>query len=155
MAIEVSEKIKNALEKNTTIKALATIDKNGIPYVVFKGSIHLLDNDKLEYYEILESSQTNANLVASIWFDKTASINLLTEEKESFQLKVKPIKCITAGRYFETAYNKVREGGKDIDLGSIWQFEVLEEKEETFAKRVKEDEEKYPILKHVDRLLKK
>lgn len=155
MADNLSKEVKAALADPDTIKALATIDKNGIPYVVYKSSIHALEDGRLEYYEILESSQTNKNLVSSIWFNKTVSINILTKEKLSYQILAKPVRSITAGKYFEKAYNQLQSGGRDIDLGAIWQFEILSEKEETFAVRVQEDEAAYPLLKHVDRVLKK
>lgn len=154
MAIKLGAEVKQAFADKDTIKAIATIDKNGAPYVVFKGSLHLTEEGLIEEYEILESSQTNSNLVYSIWFDKTVSINLLTSNRRSYQIKAKPVKSITSGRYFENAYVQLRASGKDIDLGAIWQFEPLEEKENTFTVRVKEDEEAYPLLKHVDRLLK-
>jgi hypothetical protein len=153
MAVELSKEVVEAFNNPETIKALATVDKNGAPYVVYKGSLHINEDGNIELNEILESSRNNQNLVYSIWFGKQVSVNLLTPEKKSFQLHLKPLKCITSGAYFEAAYKKVRAGGADIDLGAIWQFAVEEEKEETFFVRVKEDEEAYPILKHLDRLL--
>lgn len=155
MSVELNKEIIEAFANKNTIKALATVDKNGLPYVVYKGSLHINGDGNIELYEILESSQNNSNLVYSIWFDKTASVNLLTANRKSYQIKLKPIKSIISGRYFENAYNTLREGGKDIDLGAIWQFEAVEVKEETFSVRVQEDEEAYPLLKHIDRLLKK
>lgn len=155
MSVELSKEIIEAFAEKNTIKALATVDKHGLPYVVYKGSLHINEDGKIELYEILESSQNNSNLVYSIWFDKTASVNLLTADRKSYQIKLKPIKSITSGRYFENVYNTIRSGGRDIDLGAIWQFEAVEIKEETFAVRVQEDEEAYPLLKHIDRLLKK
>lgn len=154
MGIKLSDNIQEAFKNNETIKVLATVDKNGNPSSVFKGSLHLTEEGILEEYEILESSQTNSNLVYSIWFDKNVSITLLTPDKKSYQIKAKPIKSITSGRYFEKAYVSLRESGKDIDLGAIWQFEPLEEKENTFSVRVAEDEAAYPLLKHLDRLVK-
>lgn len=155
MSVELSKEIIEAFANKNTIKALATVDKNGLPYVVYKCSLHINGEGKIELYEILESSQNNSNLVYSIWFDKTASVNLLTVDRKSYQIKLKPVKSITSGRYFENVYNTIRKDGRDIDLGAIWQFEAVEIKEETFAVRVQEDEEAYPLLKHIDRLLKK
>ncbi len=155
MSVEITKEVKEAFEDPATVKALATLDKEGIPYVVYKGSPHLNEKGQVEIYEILESSHTNSNLVYSIWFDKKAALNLLTPDRKSYQLRLKPVKSITSGHYFEQAYNSIRSNGKDIDLGAIWQFEIEDIKEETFAVRVKEEEEAYPILKHLDRLLKK
>ncbi|MGN0642059.1 MAG: hypothetical protein ACI4JJ_02830 [Huintestinicola sp.] len=154
MSIKLSIEAKNALADKDTIKALATVDKNGDPHVVFKGSLHLTNDGLIEFYEILESSQTNSNLVGSIWFGRTAAINLLTADKKSYQIKAKPVKSIASGHYFEAAYVKLRESKGDIDLGAIWQLEPIEEKEQTFAARIAEDEAAYPLLKHLDRILK-
>lgn len=155
MAVELTNEIKEALSNPKTLKILGTVDKNGVPHITYKGSLHINEEGNLEHYELLESSQTNANLVATIWFDKKAAVNLLTEERQSYQLLVRPIRSITAGRYFESVYKKLRSNGRDIDLGAIWQFEVLEIRNETSAVRIKEDEEAYPILKHLDRLARK
>lgn len=153
MSIDLSEEVKKVLTDINTLKVFATVDQNGEPYVVFKDSIHLTGDGKIELYEILESSQNNKNLVYAIWFDKTVSVNLLTVERKSYQIKLKPVKCITAGHYFEETYIKLRENLGDVDLGAIWQFEPVEVKEETLAVRIAEEENNYPLLKHLDRLL--
>jgi hypothetical protein len=156
MSIKLNENILKALADPSSVKAIATNDKNGVPHITFKGSLHY--NEKLgyiEHYEILESSQTNSNLVYSLWFDKQVAINVLAKDKKSYQIKGHPVKCITSGKYFESVYSSLRSNGRDIDLGAVWWIEPDEVKEETFDVRVQEDEEKYPILKHLDRLLKK
>jgi hypothetical protein len=154
MAVKITEIQKSVINDKDTYKVIATTDRAGNPHVVFKGSVHVNDDGNIEYYEILESSQTNSNLVASIWFHQRVAFNFLDKEKNSIQIKGRPVKSITSGRYFEAVYKKLREGGRDIDLGAIWIIEPDEIKDETFINRVREDEEKYPILKHVDRLLK-
>ncbi len=156
MSVELNEYIINAINNPESLKVLATNDKNGIPHIAFKGSLHYnVSENYIEHYEILESSQTNSNLVYSIWFEKTVAVNVLTPDKKSYQIKGRPVKSITSGRYFESVYNSLRKDGRDIDLGAIWLIEPVEIKEETFEVRVAQDEAAYPILKHVDRLLKK
>ena len=156
MSVELSEKIINALNNSDSVKVLATNDKNGIPHITFKGSLHYnKEQGYIEHYEILESSQTNSNLVFSIWFNRQAAVSVLTPDRKSYQIKGHPVRCITSGTYFENVYNHLQSEGKDIDLAAIWWIEPEEVKEETFAVRVFEDEEAYPLLKHVDRLLKK
>ena len=156
MSVKLNEKIIKAFAEPTTIKAIATTDKNGVPHITFKGSLHLnKENGYIEHYEILESSQTNSNLVYAIWFDKTVAINILTSDGKSYQIKGHSVKSITSGKYFDGVYTALREKKGDIDLGAIWWIEPDEIREETFDVRINEDETAYPLLKHLDRITRK
>ena len=152
MADIISKELKDIIADPGTLKVLATIDKHGVPHVVFKGSFHVNEDGNLVYYEILESVQSNKNLVHSIWFDKKVAINILSKDKQSYEIVGKPLKSITAGREFEQTYIALQQSKGDVDLAAIWIIEPEQVKNETFSVRVAEDEEKYPILKHLDRL---
>jgi hypothetical protein len=145
------KEIQDIIAAPDTLKVLASNDKNGVPHVVFKGSIHVNEDGNLVYYEVLESAQTNKNLVHSIWFDKKVAINILSSDRQSFEIVGRPLRSITAGQEFEKTYVQLREAKGDVDLAAIWIIEPESIKNETFAVRVKEDEEKYPVLKHLDR----
>lgn len=152
MAEIISEELKEYISAKDTLKVVASIDKNGIPHVVFKGSLYVNEEGNLEFYEVLESSRNNQNFVHSIWFDKKVAVNILTNHGKSYEIVGKPLKSVTAGKKFEKAYVFLREKLGDIDLAAIWTIEPEVVKEETFAVRVQEDEKKYPLLKHLDRL---
>lgn len=154
MATIIKEEIQQYINAEDTIKVVASIDKNGIPHVVFKGSIHVNEDGNLEFYEILESSKNNQNFVHSIWFDKKVAVSILTADRKSYEIVGKPVKSITAGREFEQVYVSLREKLGDIDLAAIWTIAPETVKEETFRVRLQEQEDKYPILKHLDRLYK-
>lgn len=150
----ISDELKQIISDPETLKVLGSIDKNGVPHVVFKGSLHVNEDGNLEYYELLESAQSNKNLVHSIWFDKKVAFNILSSDKKSFEIVGRPLKSITAGKEFEKAYVAVRDKYGDVDLGAIWIIEPEQIKNESFAVRKAEQEEQYPILKHLDRLYK-
>lgn len=152
MAAKITEEVKKILNSENSIKVLATVDKEGIPHVAFKNSIHVNEDGYIEYLELIESSRTNKNMVYSIWFGKTVIINVL-EGKRSFLIRGIPYRSIIAGREFEKAYCRVQEKKGKIDLGAVWLIEPIEIIEETFEKRRVEEEEAHPILKHLDRLV--
>lgn len=154
MADIISKKLKEIIAAPDTLKVLGSVDKNGIPHVVFKGSIHVNEEGNLVYYEILESAKSNQNLVHSIWFNKKVAVNILSGDKQSYEIIGKPLKSITAGKEFENIYIALRESKGDVDLAAIWIIEPESVRNESFAVRIAEDEEKYPILKHLDRLYK-
>jgi hypothetical protein len=53
MAEIITDKIKEALNAEGTLKSIATVDKNGVPHMVYKGSLHLDSNGNFEFYDIL------------------------------------------------------------------------------------------------------
>ncbi|WP_425802689.1 pyridoxamine 5'-phosphate oxidase family protein [Desulfitobacterium sp. Sab5] len=154
MGIELNQAIRDMFAERENIKILATTDNEGNPHLVVKHSLHINDDGKIVYLEIIESSQTNKNLVSSIWFNRRVAINVLTKGKRSYQIKGTPIKAIIAGKTFEKYYSEVREKLGDIDLSTVWLIEPEEIREETFSIRREKEEKEHPLLRHLDRLTK-
>jgi hypothetical protein len=153
MAVDLNDDIKALLQEPDTIKAVASIDQDGNPHIAYKGSLHVNKDGNIEFYEFIESSQTNKNLVASIWFKKQVAINILGKNNQSYQIKGTPYKAIIAGREFTRHYELIQEQFGKIDLSTVWVIEPEQIIEETFEKRRQEEEEAHPLLIHLDRLL--
>jgi hypothetical protein len=154
MDIFIDKELADKINAPDTIKAVATVSKDGIPHVVFKGSLKVAEDGRIEFYELIESSKNGKNLVYSIWFDKKVAINILTKDGKSFEIVGRPLRSITCGKLFEKTYELLREKRGDVDLSAIWIIQPEEIREETFAVRIKEEEEAYPIIKHLDRFVK-
>lgn len=153
--LTIDDDIKKIIADPETLKVVASVGKNGIPHAVFKGSLHINNDGNIEYYELLESAKDNQNLVYSLWYGKKVAINILSKDGKSFEIIGTPIRTITSGHLFQEVYVALREKrGKDSDLGAIWIIQPEEIRNETFAVRKEEDEKNYPILKHIDRLVK-
>ncbi len=136
----------------TSLKSLATVSREGVPHVAYKGSLHVED-DQIVFYDLIQSSQTNKNLVHAIWFNGTVAVNILTADKRSFLILGKPVKSVTAGRGFEKVYVKLQEErGTDVDLSAIWYIEPLQVREDTYVARRDAEERKYPYIRHLDRV---
>lgn len=150
MAI-LTEELKEIIGEKNTLKSIATVSNNGIPHVVYKGSIHVED-DMIVFDELLESSQNTKNLVYSLWFDKKVSINILSADKRSFEIIGKPIKVTTCGHKFEAVYTKLQEIIPDTELSGIWYVEPIEVDEKTYTVRKRQQDDAYPELWHLDRL---
>jgi hypothetical protein len=152
MMIELGEAVRALLRDRDTVKVLATVDSGGKPHVTRKDSIRLDAKGNLEYDELIESSQTNKNLVYSIWFHKQAAVNILGTDKSSYQIKGTPLKALIAGRKFEERYKEVKEE-QGAELSTLWIIEPEELIEETLAVRRTEETERHPLLRHLDTLL--
>jgi len=153
-----SEKQLAVINNPKSLKAVATVSREGVPHVAYKGSLHIED-DFLVFYDFIQSSQINKNLVNTIWFNGKVAINVFLEEegeKYSYLITGKPVKCVTAGRKFEELYIQLQDKyGPEMDLSAIWYIEPENVRDETFKSRKIEEEEKYPYIKHIDRLLEK
>lgn len=155
MSIQLSEDVISAIKDPESVKVVATISKEGIPHVTVKGSLTVDENGRIRFLELLEKSQTQKNLVYSIWFDKFIAINIITKDKRSYQIKGKIYKTINSGKEFQDAYVGVQKvAGYDTDLSAIWLVDVEEVVEQTFAVRREKLEAEYPYELHVDRLAK-
>lgn len=155
MPIKLSEEVIKAIRDSNSIKVIASISKDGIPHVTVKNSITISEEGRIIYYELLETSQTQRNLVFSIWFNKQVAINVVTKDGKSYQIKGTPYKAVVAGQKFLEAYVNVQNKlGEDVDLSTVWIIDPEEERNETFTYRREFEEKDHPYVLHVDRLAK-
>lgn len=151
MSAVINDKIKELLKQKDTLKVVASVDKEGIPHVTFKGTVNVNEEGQITFLEILESSQTNRNLTNSIWFEKIVAITILGTDKTSYQIKGIPKRAIISGPLFEETYIRVQEKFGDVDLAAIWVIDPVEVREETFQARLEEERKQFPIIGHLDR----
>jgi hypothetical protein len=155
MAFALSQGAVQAAKEESSVKIIATVGKEGIPHTVIKDSLTILEDGTVAFYELLETSQTQKNLMYSIWFNKLVAINILTKNGKSYQLKGLPKKAIVAGQEFQKAYEDVQSHiGPDIDLSAVWLITPSEEREQTFLVRREIEETAHPYEIHIDRIAK-
>jgi hypothetical protein len=152
MGAVLDEDIGLLLRDPETIAALATTGSDGAVHVAFKDSFSVNEDGNLEYDEVIETSQTNKNLVYSIWFEKTVSISILAKDRRSYLITGRPVHAHIAGRHFREHYTALREKLGDVDLSTVWVIEPISVQEQSFEKRRTEEEEAHPLLRHLDRL---
>lgn len=152
MGIKLDKEIVKMIDNPDSIKILATVDKNGEPHVVVKESIKVNEDGFIEYLDYIESSQTNKNMVHSIWFGKRVAINIFSGDK-SFQIKGIPYRALIHGHEFEERYRIAKEQ-KGVDLSTVWWIEPVEIKNQTLNTRIRIEKEEHPILGHLDWITK-
>ncbi len=150
MGTLINERLRALLNDPESIKVLATTDPDGTPHVVFKGSIREGENGFIKYWELIETSRSQRNMVNSIWFGKKVAINV-RRGSESYEIIGEPYRAIISGREFEKEYKLARERG-DLDLSTVWLIRPLEVRNETFESRYETEDASHPILRHLDRL---
>lgn len=154
MGFKLPDEIEKAVSDKDSIVVIGSISKEGLPHVTVKNTVFLEDG-RIGFYELLEKSQTQKNLVYSLWFSKTVAINIITKDRKSYQIKGIPYKAIVSGRKFLDAYKKVQDTlGEDVDLSAIWLIDIDSVVEETFGVKRHELETEHPFEVHLDRLIK-
>ena len=150
----MENEVLNLLEQKDTVKVIATVSKEGIPHVVTRHCLHA-EGDLLVFYEQLQSSQTNKDLVYSIWFHKQVSVLLLGADGSRFTVEAVPEKSITAGREFEEVYNRLRSHSDRADLNAIWYLKPLKIDKSDYLTLKQREEVEFPMLAHLDQLVKR
>lgn len=149
----INEELKEIINTPDSLKVIASVSVDGEIHAVYKQSLHVNEDGNLEFYEIMESSQNNKNMVNSIWFERPVAINVLSKDRRSFEIKGVAYKAYVSGAYFENVYRKVTDKGY-YDLSTVWVIKPEEVKEKTFLKREEEEKEAHPHFRHLDQLLK-
>lgn len=149
----INEELKEIINAPDSLKVIASVSVDGELHAVYKQSLHVNEDGNLEFYEIMESSQNNKNMVNSIWFERPVVINVLSKERRSFEIKGVAYKAYVAGAYFEKVYTKLTDKGY-YDLSTVWVIKPENVQEKSFAKRAEEERKAHPHFRHLDRLLK-
>lgn len=154
MSVEISEELKRIIYDRDTVKTLSSVNAEGIPHIAVKESLFVNDEGKIVYFEFFEKSQTNKNLIYSLWYDKKVAINILSKDKRSFLIKGVPYKSLVHGREFEKYYTIADKADPENDLTAIYYIEPTEVYEQTFDVRRSEEKLKHPLYVHLDKLAK-
>lgn len=143
---------KELISSNTATIVISAVGKEGIPYSELAIKAEVKDG-RLAYYELLESSQMQKNLVYSLWFDKAVSILIIDQHGKNYQLKGKIYRAWMAGRDFEEEYVEIlKEQGEEADLSTVWLIDIEDAVETTYeVGRIREKEE-HPYLMHWDHI---
>lgn len=155
MSVKLDEKIVQLLNDDETIKIVSSVGRLGIVNSAVKQSIRLNAEGNIEYLEYLESSDTNRNLIHSLWFEHNVSILLIGKNKESYELRGIPIEAVIEGEKFQDNYVEVQEkkAGK-LDLATVWVINVTEIRNKNLFERAVQERIDHPVISHLDRLAK-
>ena len=143
----LTEEIRELLRNRSVPKVIATRDENDDVYAVSAPFLQLGENGLLVHLELLEKSETNRNLLRSLWYEKGIVISV-----GDFVIKGRPVKAHISGPVFRQYYLQVRTIVPDADLSTVWLIEPDQVIDETYAVRKQQEEQQFPFSVHLDRL---
>jgi hypothetical protein len=143
----LTEEIRELLHNHSVPKVIATRNEDGDVYAVSAPFLQPGENGQLVHLELLEKSETNRNLLRSLWYEKGIVISI-----GDLVIKGRPVKAHISGPVFRQYYQQVRTVIPDADLSTVWLIEPDQVIDETYAVRKKQEEEQFPFSVHLDRL---
>lgn len=152
----LQEEIKKIIEDKESIVAVSAVGKSGNPYTEISKKLVSREDGRLAYYELLESSQLQKNLVFSLWFNKEISISVIAKDRKNYTITGKPYRAIIAGHEFEEQYVRAQEEfGEKTDLSTVWLIDVTGFWEDTYEAAKQREEEEHPYLMHMDQIYRR
>ncbi len=151
MPIVLAPRLTRLLADRGAVKVLATSDRSGRPHAVLVPDLHLRADGRLVHLERIESSRTQKNLVASLWFDRPVAVTV-AHGGESWEIEGRAVKVLIAGPEFRDHYERVRESSPEADLAAAWIVEPTAATELTYEVRRAFHEVAHPFSTHLDRL---
>lgn len=149
---KLPKEVVDLINDSESIKVLATSDEEGNPHTAFKESLTVLEDGNLAFGEEFEGSQTNVNLVRSLWFNKSVELIVRNKDGTTFQIKGRPYRYDHAGPLFKKFYLAEREKrGPDSELAGVWIITPEEFSDETYEVKKKREDERHPFFRHFDR----
>jgi hypothetical protein len=152
MTLSLPADVSRLLSDATTIKALSTVSADGVPHIEIPYALYAGDDGTLHYPELLESSETNRNLVRSIWFDAQVAIVLQSEDGQTIHIKGTVLKLHITGPLFQRHYSAIRDQLGDVDLAGVWVIRPDEIVDQSFAVAQAREAADHPVFVHLDRL---
>lgn len=149
------ENIRQEIEEKGALVILSAVGSDGNPYSEVGVKVKFNDKKQIVYYQYLETSQLQKNLVNSIWFNKKLSIVVIAKDGRNYHITAKPDRTIIAGHIFEQAYEEALcEYGADTDLSALWLIDIEKITENTYAAARTREILEHPLLMHLDHLYK-
>ena len=117
MAVMPSE-VYEAVKREDVLKCMATVDSSGIPNAVVVATVSAMDEETIIFAN-LKLGKTRENLLNT----KKFTVNILTPEMESYQLKCKFLEFQEKGplaeQVNEKVYSKIKMQISEVGIGKV------------------------------------
>ncbi|MBW1851334.1 MAG: pyridoxamine 5'-phosphate oxidase family protein [Deltaproteobacteria bacterium] len=125
--VKLSNEVVDLLRDPETIKVLTTTDEKGMPHTVFKGSLTALDENNIAFMELLETGNTQRNILRNHWDNKRVAVAVYNQRKNlSYQIKGKPVRFINYGPVWRQFLDQTWAQLPDADPAGVWLIEPEE-----------------------------
>jgi len=142
--MEIPANIKKMLEDPKNVKTLTTVNTDGNPYSVPVNSVSVMADGNIAFMELLDTCQTQRNMLNCLWFKKTVSILVVGDwgKGEVFQIKGTPYKLLTQGPIWDQYLGMIWKIIPQADPAGVWLITPEEVRDQNYFVRRKGEEER-------------
>lgn len=142
--MEIGDNVKALLEDPNKVKTLTTVDSDGNPYSVPINSVSVMEDGNIAFLELLDTSNTQKNMLNCYWFKKDVSILVIGdwEKGEAFQIKGIPYKLLTEGPIWDKYLEMIWKVIPEADPSGVWLITPKEIRDENYFVRRKGEEDR-------------
>ncbi len=142
--MNIPENVKALLEDQNTVKTLTTVDEEGNPHSVPIGSFSVMDDGNVAFLELLDTCQTQKNMLNCYWFKKDVSILAIGDwgKGEAFQIKGSPYKFLTEGPIWDKFLDMIWKVIPEANPSGVWLITPKEIRDQNYFARRKGEEER-------------
>lgn len=142
--MELSKDMVEALSDPQKPKILTTVDKDGNPHSVPVGSMAVLEDGNVAFMVLLETSQTQKNMLNCYWFKKEVSIVILDDwvKGKACQIKCNPYKYVYMGPVWDRFLEETWKVLPDSDPAGVWLVTPNEVRDHNYHTRRQAEEDR-------------
>ena len=147
--------LKLELALKETIKIISAVSAKGNPILSIREAIFFNTKGKLVLLESAETSNLNKALTYSLWYSKKIKLIILCKNNARLSINASLIRAIISGKEFERYYLMYTNIYKNRDLSTAWIMNIDEINDISEIEKdvILTEEEQYPMIKHLDKLL--
>ena len=140
------EEVMSLLNDPKSIKVVATRDEEGVPHVVFKGSLRAVDDKTIGFVELIDGSRTMRNILKLMNLDigkKIISVNVLNPENGvSYQIKGEPVRLEVIWPPWDEFLDMIWKWDREANPVGVWLIKVREVLNQTYKVRLEEEDQR-------------
>ncbi|MBW2370191.1 MAG: pyridoxamine 5'-phosphate oxidase family protein, partial [Deltaproteobacteria bacterium] len=142
--MNIPENIKALLEDPNAIKTVTTVNREGNPHSVPVNSFSVMDDGNLAFLVLLDTCNTQKNMLNCYWFKKDVSILVMGDwgKEEVFQIKGTPYKFLTEGPIWDKYLDMIWKIIPEADPSGVWLITPKEIRDQNYFARRKGEEER-------------
>ena len=142
--MDIPDNVKGLLEDPGNVKTLTTVDQEGNPYSVPINSVSVLEDGNIAFLELLDTSNTQKNMLNCYWFKKDVSVLVIGDwqKGEAFQIKGTPYKLVTEGPIWDEYLEMIWKVVPEADPSGVWLITPKDIRDENYFARRKGEEER-------------
>jgi len=152
MSVQLETTLRQRIARPGVQVILATTNREGVPHVSVVEDVDVDDDGRIRCLERSEHSETNRNLVASLWFSRPVALLVRENADNSWLIRAVPHKALVAGPLFEERYRALRAREGDVELSTVWLLDPVEVHDDSPRGRAERDSRGRLELVHLDRI---